>query len=165
MLNRSHAAFDELRQGVKDIEFLADPTAGEVRIGGTTPLLASFVSAVIDRLHRRYPRMVFSVTMTNADALLRDLDQRNLDLLLLRKFGSFDEHRLISKRFTTIPISWRLEQTTPGVADGASSLPSSLTNVGCFRRQVRGSDRLSGISLVPRDCPAPAPPWSHTASR
>jgi DNA-binding transcriptional LysR family regulator len=28
ILNRSHAAFDELRQGVKDIEFLSDPTAG-----------------------------------------------------------------------------------------------------------------------------------------
>jgi len=36
ILNRSHAAFDELRQGVKDIEFLADPTSGEVRIG-TSP--------------------------------------------------------------------------------------------------------------------------------
>src|SRR4249919_2366303 len=35
MLHRSHAAFDELRQGVKDIEFLSDPTAGEVRIGTT----------------------------------------------------------------------------------------------------------------------------------
>ena len=29
--------------------------------------------AIIERLHRRYPRMVFSVTTTNADALLRDL--------------------------------------------------------------------------------------------
>src|SRR5947207_15639661 len=27
------AIFDELRQSVKDIEFLADPTAGELRIG------------------------------------------------------------------------------------------------------------------------------------
>ena len=36
MLSRSHAVFDELRQGVKDIEFLSDPTVGEVRIG-TTP--------------------------------------------------------------------------------------------------------------------------------
>jgi len=33
LIRRSIAAFDELRQGVKDIEFLADPTAGEVRIG------------------------------------------------------------------------------------------------------------------------------------
>ena len=28
------AVFDELKQGIKDIEFLLDPTAGEVRIGG-----------------------------------------------------------------------------------------------------------------------------------
>src|SRR4051812_40752455 len=57
ILSRSNAAFDELRQGVKEIESLADPTAGEVRIGTTPPLAASFVSAVIDRLVKRYPRM------------------------------------------------------------------------------------------------------------
>src|SRR5882672_10029375 len=28
LLNRATAIFDEVRQGVKDIEFLADPTAG-----------------------------------------------------------------------------------------------------------------------------------------
>src|SRR5262245_55093087 len=38
MLDRGHAVFDELRQGVKDIEFLSDPTAGELRIGTTPPL-------------------------------------------------------------------------------------------------------------------------------
>src|SRR5262245_22243519 len=81
MLNCGQAVFDDLRQGVEHIEFLADPMAGEVRIGSTTPLLASFVSTVIERMHRRYPRMMFSVVTTNADALLRDLDQRNLDLL------------------------------------------------------------------------------------
>ena len=94
MLNRSHAAFDELRQGVKDIEFLSDPTAGEVRIGGTAPHVASFVSTIVDRLHRRYPRMVIQVTSTSAESLLRDLDERNLDLLILRKFGPFAEDRL-----------------------------------------------------------------------
>jgi DNA-binding transcriptional LysR family regulator len=57
MLHRSNAVFDELRQGVKDIEFLANPSAGQVRIGGTAPLIASFVSSVVDRLHQRYPRM------------------------------------------------------------------------------------------------------------
>ena len=53
------AVFDDLRQGVKNIEFLADPTAGEVRIGSTPFLAASFVSALVDRLSRRYPRIVF----------------------------------------------------------------------------------------------------------
>jgi DNA-binding transcriptional LysR family regulator len=33
LANRSVAIFDELRQSVKEIEFLADPTAGELRIG------------------------------------------------------------------------------------------------------------------------------------
>src|SRR6476620_3132664 len=93
MLNRSHAAFDELRQGVKDIELLSDPTAGEVRIGGTAPLGASFVSAVIDQLSRRYPRMVFHVVSEDANSLIRDLDERKLDLLILRKIGPFAEDR------------------------------------------------------------------------
>ena len=33
LLNHGLAAFDALRQGVKEIEFLADPTAGELLIG------------------------------------------------------------------------------------------------------------------------------------
>lgn len=94
MLNRSHAAFDELRQGVKDIEFLTDPTAGEVRIGGTAPLMASFASTIIERLHRRYPRMVFHVASGSSDSLQRDLGEHNLDLLILRKFGPFADSRL-----------------------------------------------------------------------
>jgi DNA-binding transcriptional LysR family regulator len=93
MLDRSNAAFDELRQGVKDIEFLADPTTGEARIGSTAPLAASFVSTIIDRLHGRFPRMVFNVVIGAAGALLRDLDDRNLDLLILRKIGPFAEDR------------------------------------------------------------------------
>src|SRR5947199_6677572 len=55
------AVFDDLRQGVKNIEFFADPTAGEVRIGSIPPLAASFVSAVADRLSRRHSRLVFHV--------------------------------------------------------------------------------------------------------
>src|SRR5215471_15082071 len=33
LLKRTRAVFDELRQGVRDIEFLSDPGIGEVRIG------------------------------------------------------------------------------------------------------------------------------------
>ena len=87
MLTRSHAAFDELRQGVKDIEFLADPTAGEVRIASSAPLSASFVSAVIDRFSRRYPRIIFHVAVWDSDELYRDLRERSVDLLIVRKTG------------------------------------------------------------------------------
>src|ERR1700674_4339456 len=40
LLDCGAAVFDELRQGVKNIEFLTDPTAGQVRIG-CNPLLAT----------------------------------------------------------------------------------------------------------------------------
>lgn len=90
MLKRSHAAFDELRQGVKDIEFLSDPTVGEIRIGTTPPLAASFVFTVIDRLSRRYPRIVFRVVAegANQSAQRQNLNERAVDLLVFRKEAS-----------------------------------------------------------------------------
>src|SRR3984893_10946530 len=53
------AVFDELRRGVKQLEFLTDPAAGELRIGCTETMAAGFVAAVIDRLSRQYHRVVF----------------------------------------------------------------------------------------------------------
>jgi DNA-binding transcriptional LysR family regulator len=34
------SVFDDLRQGVKAIEFLADPSAGEIRVAGNEPIIA-----------------------------------------------------------------------------------------------------------------------------
>ena len=91
MLNRGHAAFDELRQGVKDIEFLADPTSGEARIGTTPPLAGGFISAVIDRLARRSPRIIFQVDEHATfggvvpEIAARALSERRVDLLIYRK--------------------------------------------------------------------------------
>lgn len=94
LLNGGVAAFDDLRQAVRNIEFLADPTAGEVRIGCTPLLAASFVSAVIDRLSRRYPRMVFHVVTGYVETLHRELSGRNVDLLIARRFGPIAKERL-----------------------------------------------------------------------
>src|SRR5262245_24436261 len=61
LIKRGIAIFDEMRQGIEEIEFLSDPTAGEVRIGATDPINAAIVAPVIDRLSRQYPRMTFHV--------------------------------------------------------------------------------------------------------
>src|SRR5262244_2037614 len=61
IIKRGVAVFDEIRQGVKDIEFLTDPTAGELRIGCTDGAAAGPGLAVINRLASRYPRIVFNV--------------------------------------------------------------------------------------------------------
>jgi len=81
------AAFDDLRQAVRRIEFLADPMAGEVRIGCTPILAATFVSTVVDRLSRRYPRIVFHLETAYVEPLRRQLGERNLDLLIVRRFA------------------------------------------------------------------------------
>src|SRR5215510_13418827 len=53
LLKRGRVVFDELRQGIKDIEFLANPKAGEVRVGCAEALAAGLVSVIIGRLYRR----------------------------------------------------------------------------------------------------------------
>ena len=37
LLRRSVAVFDDLRTGLEEIKFMADPSAGELRIGSTEP--------------------------------------------------------------------------------------------------------------------------------
>ena len=45
LLQRSVIVFNELRQGINEIEHLADPAVGEVR-NGTTPPMSAIASAV-----------------------------------------------------------------------------------------------------------------------
>src|SRR4051794_28099998 len=72
--------FDELRQRVQEIEFLQDPTAGELRIGATTAPAAGLLPAVIGRLIRQYPRMVFHVTVADPAVLqCRELRDRTIE--------------------------------------------------------------------------------------
>src|SRR5262245_39527253 len=47
LLKRGISVFDELGQGTKDIRFLADPTAGQLRIGASIAVAAGFVSSLI----------------------------------------------------------------------------------------------------------------------
>jgi DNA-binding transcriptional LysR family regulator len=89
LLRRAAGAFDELRQGVKDIEALSDPTLGEVRVGCPEAIAAGLLPAVIDRFTRRYPRVVVSVK--SADDLapeFRPLRERSVDLVIGRAADS-----------------------------------------------------------------------------
>jgi DNA-binding transcriptional LysR family regulator len=88
------AVFDDLRQGIKSIEFLADPTAGEVRIGCIQFLATNFVPAVVDRFSRRYPRIIFHIVPAGMDTLHRELNERNIDVLIARKSGAFTDDQL-----------------------------------------------------------------------
>lgn len=95
LLKRGHVVFDELSQGIRDIEFLADPTTGEIRIASQDLLAAGLLPAAIDRLSRRYSQIVVRVVQASASMLeFRDLRERKIDLVLTRIPGFLVEDDL-----------------------------------------------------------------------
>jgi len=97
LLKRSRAAFDELKQGIKDIEFLADPTSGEMRIGCVESIASAILPPVIERFSQQYPRIVLHVTdAVTATLELPELRARALDIVLARIVGPLagDDHDL-----------------------------------------------------------------------
>src|SRR6516165_1404625 len=87
LLKRSIAVFDELKQSVRDIEFLGDPNSGEVRIGCTEPMAAGFVAAVIAHLTARYPQLLFQLELCTTPAQqFHVLRERKCDLVVARKW-------------------------------------------------------------------------------
>jgi DNA-binding transcriptional LysR family regulator len=64
LIRRAVAIFDELTQGLQELEFLADPTIGQTRIGCSESVAAGLLPAVIDRFTRRHPGIRLDVVQT-----------------------------------------------------------------------------------------------------
>ena len=133
LLDCGVAVFDDLDQGVKNIEFLADPEAGEVRIGYNPFLAATFVCAVIDRLSRQYPRIVFHVVAAEVEALQRELRARNIDLIVAWRFDPGADEQLGFEK---------LYDDSYAVAAGAN-------NPWARRRTVELADLMNQLWVLP----------------
>src|SRR6185369_11184303 len=95
IIRRGLAIFDELRQGVKDVEFLSDPTSGQLHVGCSEYAAGGPVLAVIDRLTRRHPRMMFDIVTNPVLALYRDLTQRKIELVITRLVEFADRENMV----------------------------------------------------------------------
>lgn len=85
VLKRSIAVFDELKQSIRDVEFLADPTTGELRIGTVESLSATILPQVLLQFSRQYPRVVVHVDDLTAPAVeMSGLRNRKYDCMLVR---------------------------------------------------------------------------------
>jgi len=63
LLGRGRAAFDELRQGIRDIEFLADLTARELTIGYTVSIADTILLQIIQSFSEKFPRVVMQANI------------------------------------------------------------------------------------------------------
>jgi DNA-binding transcriptional LysR family regulator len=92
LLRRGEAAFDELRQGVRDIEFLADPASGEVRLGCPDSIVATILPPIIEEFSRQHPRVILHVDTVPSPAIkFPGLRDRRYDLALARSAPISDD--------------------------------------------------------------------------
>jgi DNA-binding transcriptional LysR family regulator len=86
LVRRGHAVFNELSQTIREIDFLADPAVGELRIGTTDPIAASIGAPIIDALSREHPRVGFHVVTGDLSTLLVEVSARNVEFAISRLF-------------------------------------------------------------------------------
>jgi len=92
LLRRGQNVFDELGQGLREIAFLADPGAGEIRIGCPEFIAAGCVPTIIDRLLGQHSNV--KINFIDASAGMMDfpmLRSRLVDIMLSRLPAFNDE--------------------------------------------------------------------------
>jgi DNA-binding transcriptional LysR family regulator len=105
LLQRGVIIFDELRQSVEELAFLADPSVGELRIGCTEAIMGGILPIILSRLHRRCPGLAFHVTQAvSGSALEHELRTRNVDLIIGPIGGSAMESDLAAEMLFDEPM-------------------------------------------------------------
>jgi len=83
LMRRAQAAFDELRSGIKDIESLTDPAAGEVRLACTESIAAGILPRAIEQFATRHPRVQLHVSQTTTHIMgFAALHERKADVVV-----------------------------------------------------------------------------------
>jgi len=157
LLNGGAAVFDDLRQAVKNIEFLADPTVGEIRVGAYEVIIGGLLPTVFSGLRRQYPGIALHVTQVGTVAQqYRELRERNVDLFLGRIPGSTEDdvatEILFHDRIIVVAglqSRWgrRRKIELAELADEPWSMPPPEFLVGSL---VADAFRASGMKFPPR---------------
>ncbi len=106
LLDSAVNVFDEMRLGIKRIEFLADPTSGELAVGCPEIILAGVLPAITEHFLQQHPRVQLRVI--HADTALMQFDQlrkHNVELLIGRMPRPFIEDDLVSEPLFDEPFA------------------------------------------------------------
>jgi DNA-binding transcriptional LysR family regulator len=158
LLDCATAVFNELRDGMKAIDFLADPSHGEIRIAGNEPMIAGLVPATFGRLRRRYPGVSIHVVQSATAAVqLALLRTREIDLVLERLAPPFEDDIEIETLFeeqsyvvagASSPWSRRRKLAFSELVDEPWALPAPDSLVGSMFAEAF---RKSGVTYPTRN--------------
>jgi DNA-binding transcriptional LysR family regulator len=85
LLDCGVAVFDDMRQGLRQIEFLTNPDTGELRIGCPEVEIAGIIPSVVESFLKQYPRARLHVVHANTSMKqFAELRSRDVDLLIGR---------------------------------------------------------------------------------
>jgi DNA-binding transcriptional LysR family regulator len=157
LLASGYAVFDELRQGVIEIEHLSDLAAGELSIGSNEASTLGIVPTVIAKIRRKHPRFFIQVILANSAAeQRRELSQRKIELSIGRVWAPFSDQEfetevLFEQKFFVVagahnPWTRRSQVDLAELVDGPWVMPSLDGVAGQLVAEVF---RVSGLE-VPR---------------
>jgi DNA-binding transcriptional LysR family regulator len=99
------AVFDEMRQGVNQIEFLANPKSGELRIGCSEIMTLGLLPDIANEFSQRHPGIRLRVIHAAAGMLqFQELRERNVELLLAHLPKLFLEDDLLAESLFDQPF-------------------------------------------------------------
>lgn len=85
LLKRSAAIFDELKQGLRDIEFLSDPTVGQLTIGCPESIASTVLPTILEAFSTRNPGVTLRIENVDSPSLrATGLRNRRHDLIFAR---------------------------------------------------------------------------------
>ena len=149
---------------MKDIQHLSDPTRGDIRIGTTEPI-TGFVSDVISRMSRTYPRMTYQVAVSDTTTLVRDLRERALDIVITRWMPGARADDLVAELLFEAPLAVMADRRHPLVGRKKLTLADLMDEQWTLSLQIpfwAGSSSMSsgvGSSIFP---PRSSPPCPST---
>src|SRR5580693_8504046 len=85
LLNCGNIIFDEMRQGLRQIEFLTNPDSGDLRVGFPEVEIAGIIPSITESFLRKFPGVNLQVIHANTSMLqFQELRGRNVELLIGR---------------------------------------------------------------------------------
>jgi DNA-binding transcriptional LysR family regulator len=111
LLKRSNAVFDELKQSIRDIEFLADPTVGEVSFGCQDSIAAAVLPPIMKRFAHQFPRVALRmevIGVVGASPALPSLHDRQIDFAIFRLSTPLANQQMVNELHVEILFNDRL---------------------------------------------------------
>jgi DNA-binding transcriptional LysR family regulator len=152
VIKRATAVFDELQQSVKEIEFLADPTSGELLLG-CSDFAAGLVGVAIQQISRRYPRITFEVMSADAAELQQHLESRNIELFVTTRQESLGTEDCVAEMLYDDPLIVVADAHNPltrrrsiaiaELVNEAWAMPPANTTSGAYIRDAFRTNRVA----------------------